>query len=275
MNLNWFKENRGLSLTLIGVTLAGAILAIVFYSQSSAPAYQQNAASWTRAPFAAVPYDVATREDLATAADRHHIRSPITAAMWNDHKLGVAFPQICGDSDDRYLNWPRQHKVFCNRRLNIARAHTLVPGETLYMPDESAVPRNLVDAVSAQRGARLAILVDGTSAFRERNMRAAVEWMFALGRTGEAPSGVYVYTKAGIFEYTDEAGMTRFDEHHAGLVGALAYLNIVPGDKIVLITDGLIPKVISGKPVIGYCMTSACEVSMKALAHDSNGLYVM
>jgi hypothetical protein len=260
----------------LGTAIAIIVLVLIFgvYSRSPAP-QQQQATAWVRSQFAAVPYHVMVHEDLATASDRHDIRSPITAAMWNDQRLGVVFPQICGDSDDRYLNWPRQHKIFCNRHLNIARAHTLVPGETLYMPDESAVPGNLVDIAREQRASRLAILVDGTSKFRERNLQAAVEWMFALGHVNQAPAGVYIYTKTGIFEYTDESSMTRFDAKHAGIVGALAYLNIVPGDKIVLITDGPIPKIRSDKPILGYCMTSACEKSMMDLARKTGGQYIL
>jgi|GEM_PF-3465059 len=253
-------------------TVAGAIafLAIVaiflVFPRHPSPTQVAANAPWAR-HFVDQPYHVPAREDLATAATRHNVSQPIVLTMWNHNQLGVKFGQLC-DYGAVYGSWPfpvsdgngRKHGYYCNHRLNLAPAHTLVPGEQISIPVEKALDSDVVHAVNALSGHRLIILVDGTSATAQSdNLKGAAQWVMALGRTGRTPADVWVYSDKGISEYLNAASPVAFDESIGGTNAAIAFANIVKGDTVVLITAEATDIPASKKKIVLFCMTSRCS----------------
>lgn len=270
----WFNNNlisrvqsmsTGARLASIGVTLVIIILAFFFLTATPK-------AAWARSD---IPYSttyVGRGQTLARVSDG--VNQPaIIMALANRANLNIDYPNVCDSS--RYATWPRRSGFFCNDRLNLREANTLVPNQQLRVlatgPTPTAAIAMLVSNVPAHL--RVAVLVDGST---PKNLDHAAAIAFALQQR-DALASIWVYDRDRLVEFIDKGRATPFNAHHQGLIGALTALSVQPIDRIVVVTGAMPAGFESPKglqPIIGYCMGSSCEPNMQKLVKDTSGLYV-
>ncbi|HEX8591649.1 MAG TPA: hypothetical protein VF696_02825 [Candidatus Paceibacterota bacterium] len=253
--------------SLLAVLLLGLLIYLFW------PARVDN---WTRPALPFATAKVHRGYNLARFSEDHGNRPPILLALANRTDLGIAYPATCGP--ERYDTWPRRgNGYFCNGRLNLREASTLVPDQTLrvfpndtqtFAPTIAALP-NIVPT-----GQRAVVLIDGRN---QRNLDHGAAIAFALQQRGRL-GGIWIYENSRVFEFIDTGRSLPLGRQAPGVRGALAILSVQPIDRIVLVAatvpeDLQVPEGV--QPVIGYCMQrEGCEPDMQELAEDTGGQYI-
>lgn len=228
---------------------------------------------WVR-PDVPMATDAVDRGQNLDDFSRDHRQPTLIMAMVNRTELNAQYPETC-DTAARYRDWPRRTPgYFCNDRLNIHQASTVVPNQPMRVlaTEPLSVPvRQILDGAGASR--RVAVLVDGSS---QKNLDHAAAIAFALQQNGRLAS-IWVYTRTNVFEYIDAARAVGFNPDHQGIVGALAVLSVQPIERVVVVTGSTLRGLDTPRgmqPVIGYCMRAGCEPGMKRLVKATDGQYV-
>ncbi len=242
-----------------------AILGVALIGVGAYQFLPKKQETWQRPPAASVQYIAQRGDDLSKVADTHGDVPTLMLAAFNDRALRTNFNEHCIGR-----NWPQRGRHFCSKKLNLARANTLVPGQTLRIPDASAIPADITQAV-AKIGAdeQVAILVDGDDpVLKQRLLDAAVQFNLAFTAQKKEPARIWVYTNQGMVEYHNEGQFWPFGTKFSGLTGAVRALETQAVDRFILVTNDELadPRLISGfetaTPIVGYCINSVCQKGM-------------
>jgi len=230
--------------------------------------------TWTRADLPAVT-TAADRGDTLDSMSQDAGQPTLIMALANNQRLQTQYPETCDPV--RYRDWPqRTAGYFCNDRLNLRQANTLVPNQqvrVLALDSVSLSPAMTQTLGAAGSARRVAVLVDGRS---QGNLDHAAAIAAMLQDHGHL-AGIWVYTQAGMFEFIDRGRAIAFNRENQGVVGALTALSVQPIDRVVVVTGSTLRDVPSPRgmqPVIGYCMNSSCEPGMQRLTKATRGHYV-
>lgn len=254
------------------IMAAGLTFAVIVFLVLLVLPTSSNAA-WTRGDIPYATSKIARGDDLARFSEAAG-QPAIIMALTNSTNLKLNYPSICGP--ERYASWPRRHPgYFCNDRLNLSEANTLVPNQRLRIlatrPAPIAAIAMLVANVPAHQ--RVAVLVDGST---QKNLDHAAAIALAL-QQHDALASIWVYDRDRMFEFIDSGRVTPFNARNQGLFGALTALSVQPIDRVVLVTNTIPVQLMAPErmqPIIGYCMSSACERYMQTLVQITHGTYI-